>query len=68
MPEKTHTVWECELKKDPGKVLARLQRSLAAQKTGKAIRYPAIEDAEIPMAAEVQAEYRAGSKTRKPAR
>ena len=51
-------VWECELKKDPAKVLAKLRESLAVQVPGKTIRYPVPEGEEVPMAAEAQAEYR----------
>lgn len=54
------TVWECELKK-PERVLAKLQRNLAAKKV---IEYPLAEDAEVPMAAEGQAEYSVASKGR----
>ncbi len=55
------TVWECELKK-PEKVLAKLQRNLTAKETKKIIQYPTAEDAEVPMAAEGQAEYSVASK------
>ena len=59
-------VWECELKKDPAKVLAKLQKSLAAQVPKKTIRYPMPEETEIPMAAEAQAEYRTANERNSP--
>ena len=50
------TVWECELK-NPGKVLAKLQRSLAPKHVKKVIQYPTMEDDAMPIAAEEQAKY-----------
>lgn len=60
------TVWECQLKK-PEKVLAKLQKELTTKgtkHTKKGIQYPAVEDIEMPLAAEGQAKYSA-SKRRK---
>ena len=74
------TVWECELKK-PEKVLQRLEILLAAREriehenaSSAAInltfqvsgfKYPSIEDAELPMAAEKQAGYSTKGEKRK---
>ena len=58
------TVWECELK-HPEKVLAKLQRNLAAKETKKTIQYPTAENEEVPVAAEGQAKYSVASKGRK---
>jgi DNA mismatch endonuclease (patch repair protein) len=51
-------VWECELK-DPEAVLTQLMAELSRAIPPKAIRYPAADPPELPIAAEGQAEYRA---------
>jgi hypothetical protein len=59
------TVWECELK-NPEKVLAKLQRLLTTKGTKENLKppatYPVADDAELPVAAEEQAEYRTGKR------